>query len=223
MKTGVLHEILVRAIPFLLSWLLRLWFMTCRVQVHGTGNREAVVGKQRAVVAIFWHYSLIYVFYHLRRDSAAVVVSASEDGEYIARLAHNLNFETIRGSRNRGGMRALKEMLRYLGEGENLGVVADGSQGPPRVVQSGCILVASKTGSPILPMAWSASRCFTFNSWDRTAIPQPFSRIDYHYGEPLEVPKGLDDDGIEHYRLVLENRMNDLYHKAWKRYDRDGH
>jgi lysophospholipid acyltransferase (LPLAT)-like uncharacterized protein len=223
MKTGVLHEILIRVIPLLSNWLLRLWFATCRVHVHGTENREAVADKGSGVIASFWHYSLLYVFYHLRRDSAAVVVSASEDGEYIARLAHNLNFKTIRGSRNRGGVRALKEMLRYLKQGENLGVVADGSQGPALVVQSGSILAASQTGSPILPMAWSASRCFTFNSWDRTAVPQPFSRIDYYYGEVLEVPKGVDAEGIEHYRLLLESRLNDLYHRAWAKYDRDGH
>lgn len=223
MKTGLLHEILVRVIPFLISWLLRLWFATCRVTVHGAMNREAVEGKKKAVIAIFWHYSLIYVFHHLRRDSAAVVVSASEDGDYIARLAQHLNFKTIRGSRNRGGMRALKEMLQYLRGGENLGVVADGSQGPPLEVQSGSILVASKTGSPILPMAWSASHCFTFKSWDRTAIPKPFSRIDYYYGKPLEVPSNLDNDSLESYRLELENRLNDLYRTAWSRYNRDGH
>ena len=154
MKSGWIHQVMIRVIPFILAWILRFWFMTCRVSVHGAENRETVDRMQKAAIALFWHYSLVYVFYQLRTDSAAVLVSASEDGEYIARLAHNLNFETIRGSRNRGGMRALKEMLSYLRRGGNLGVVADGSQGPPLVVQAGAILLASKTGSPILPMVW---------------------------------------------------------------------
>ena len=223
MKSGWLYEIMVRVVPFTLAWVLRCWFMTCRVTVHGEGNRERVLEMQKGAIAIFWHYSLVYVFYQLRADSAAVVVSGSEDGEYIARLAHHLNFETIRGSRNRGGMRALKEMLAFLRKGDNLGVVADGSQGPPLVVQGGAIMVASKTGSPILPMVWSASSYFTFGSWDRTAIPKPFSHIHYHYGEPMLVPAGLDSDGIENCRRDLEDQMNEMYRTAWSQFNRQEH
>ncbi len=223
MKNRFVHALSVRVFPFLLAWLLRCWFATCRVKVHGSLHRTAAVSREKAVIAIFWHYSLVYVFYHLIKDSAAVLVSASEDGDYIARLAHHLNFTTIRGSRNRGGMRALKEMIQCLKQGRHLGIVADGSQGPPLVVQSGAILLASKTGSPILPMAWSASSYMRFKSWDRTAVPKPFSRIDFFYGEPFWVPPGLAADSIEEYRLKLEEEMIHLYQKAWLQYNRDGH
>ena len=152
-----------------------------------------------------------------------MLVSASEDGEYIARLAQCLDFHTVRGSSNRGGLRALKELLSYLESGCHVGMVADGSQGPPLVAQAGSILLASKSGSPILPIAWSASRSFSFNSWDRTCIPLPFAKIDFFYGEPMSVPEQISKEEIETYRLMLEENMNKLYKKAWARHGRESH
>jgi lysophospholipid acyltransferase (LPLAT)-like uncharacterized protein len=72
-------------------------------------------------------------------------------------------------------------------------------------------------------MVWSAERYFTIRSWDRTVIPKPFARIDYFYGEPLLVPADLKSDGIEEYRLLLEQRLNALYAEAWGQYSKDEH
>ena len=223
MKKGkLLYNISVTVLPFLISLLLRLWFATCRKKEHGLENRRQVV-QNTSAIAVFWHYSLLYVFYHLRKDRAAVLVSPSEDGEYIARLAHCLNFDTVRGSSNRRGLRALKELLAYLNNGGNAGIVADGSQGPARVAQAGVIMLASRTGSPILPMAWSASDYIRFKSWDRTAVPKPFSKIDFHYGEPLWIPPRLRFPALEKYRQALEASLNDVYHRAWSQHGRKSH
>ena len=221
-KRSFLYRLSVYILPFLISVMLRLWFATCRIHEHGSDNR-AQVDRGTSIIAVFWHYSLLYVFYHLRKDKAAVMVSASEDGEYIARLAHCLKFDTIRGSSNRRGLLALKEMLAYLDGGGNAGIVADGSQGPPQVVQAGSILLASKSRAPLLPVTWSASRSYAFNSWDHTCIPKPFSRIDFFYGKPVEVPEGLDRQHIEHYRKRLEDEMNDLHKRAWSLYGKEKH
>ncbi|MGI9538172.1 MAG: lysophospholipid acyltransferase family protein [Desulfocapsaceae bacterium] len=222
MKKNFIYRTSVTVLPFLISVLLRLWFATCRIKEHGLENRQQV-DKGNSLMAVFWHYSLVYVFYHLRKDRAAVLVSASEDGEYIARLARCLNFDTVRGSSNRRGLLALKELLAYLDKGGNVGMVADGSQGPPLVLQAGSILLASRSGSPILPIAWSASKAFTFNSWDHTCIPKPFSRIDFFYGKPMLIPAGIDRHEIEQYRTRLEEELNDLYRAAWAHYGKEKH
>ncbi len=223
MKNEKAHKILVKVIPFFVAWLLRLWFSSCKVREHGSEFRKESENLGEGCIATFWHYSLVYVFFHLRKLSGTVLVSASEDGDYIVELARNLNFSTVRGSRNRRGLRALKELMDCLRRGESTGLVADGSQGPALVVQGGSILLASKTGCPILPLTWSASCCITFKSWDRLAIPKPFSTIDFYYGEPLFVPPGADSDTIEKYRLILENKLNNLYRKAWESYGKTKH
>ena len=42
-----------------------------------------------------------------------------------------------------------------------------------------------------------------------------FFKDRFFYGEPLFVPQKIKSDEIEKYRMILENRLNDLYTKAW--------
>lgn len=223
MTEGLLNSLLVRVAPWTLALLLRLWFATCRVRVHDEKNFRNPKLTGKPIIASFWHYSLLFQLYFMRGQKATVMVSASRDGEYIARLAGHFGFQAARGSRNHKGVEGLKTLFRAVRAGTSCALVADGSQGPPLVAQPGAILLASRSGLPIVPMMWSADRYFTVRSWDRTAIPKPFSRIDFAFGEPLEVPSGLSGEGIEEYRRLLEQRLNELYVTTWRRYGRDLH
>ncbi len=175
------------------------------------------------VIAGFWHFSILYLFHHLRSFSATVMVSASHDGEYIAKIANLLGLKTVRGSSNRRGVRALKMLIGELLKGSNAGIVADGSQGPALQVQPGMILLASKTGRSILPMTWSASHYITFKSWDKTVLPLPFSCIYMYYGQPFYVPEKISSDQVEQYRQQLEVIFKDLYSQAWNEVGKKQH
>ncbi len=204
-----------KVIPQLAVWIIKIWFSTCRITIHGQAERDKLDALSQPIIGVIWHYCIIGIFYIMRKEPLVALVSASNDGDYIAELVKKLGYITVRGSRNTGGTRALKGLLRHLRDGKNLAIVADGSQGPPHIAQAGAILLASKTGAPILPMLWSVSRYFTVNSWDRTVLPYPFAKIDFFYGKALMVPKGLDSEGIESYRLKLEERLKLLNEKAW--------
>ena len=201
--------------PPVAATVLRAWFATCRLRVHGRERMEEAVREHGAAIAAFWHYSFLYLFYHLRAYSAAVMVSSSRDGEYIARLARQFNHLPVRGSSNQRGFRALREMVELMHRGSSAGIVADGSQGPARRAQSGAILMASKSGRPILPMAWATDRAIAFNSWDRTLLPKPFATIALHHGEPMLVPARLTHAEVEVHRQELEQRLNTLYDEVW--------
>ena len=215
MKDGFWYRVSLSVVPFVFVWLTRIWFFTCRIKTHGQSYRDQINSRQVPVVATFWHYSFMFVFYYLRKDSAVAMVSASKDGEYISRVARKLGHETVRGSRKKGGMQAIKALIRHMRAGKNAAIVADGSQGPALVVQAGCIVLASRAGAPVLPMVWSCNRYKRFGSWDGTVLPYPFSRVDFFYGEPLDVPAKIKSEEIEKYRLILEQRLNDLYDEAW--------
>jgi len=223
MTEGRLNNLLLRTVPWTVAWLMRVWFRSCRVTIHNEENCFKAEEKDKKGIASFWHYSIVYILYHMRKYSATAMVSASKDGEYIARLAETFGFETVRGSKNNKGVEGLKAMLRAILNGSSAAIVADGSQGPPRIVQAGTLLLASRTGAPIIPMVFSASNYFTINSWDRTIIPKPFSRIDFYYGEPLYIPAKVKPEALEQYRLHLEERLNELYGKAWGRYGKRVH
>lgn len=223
MTDGVLNTFLLRVVPVSLALLMRLWFSTCRVRVHNPENFPNPKKTGKPVIASFWHYSIIYLFYFVRGHRVTAMVSASRDGEYIARLGKQFGYAAARGSRNNKGVEGLKALFRAIRNGDNCALVADGSQGPPRIAQPGAILLASRSGAPVVPMVWSADRYFAVRSWDRTVIPQPFSRIDYYYGEPILVPADIKADGLEEYRLLLEQRLNALYAEAWGQYNKAEH
>ncbi len=215
MADSFFYKISLSVLPGLFSGLSRLWFGSCRVTVSGEEYLQEFVSCGGGI-ATFWHYSIFYLFYHLRSFPAAIMVSASKDGEYIARLLELQGHTPVRGSANRRGVSGLKRLLREVRSGKNAGIVADGSQGPPRRAQAGAVLLASRSGRPILPMVWSCSKTIVFNSWDKTVLPLPFSRIFFYYGEPMFVPDKIKGDEVEEYRLELEKRLNCLYDKSQK-------
>ncbi len=218
----LLYKCSLAVVPRLVVGLINIWFATCRVTIRGDAAMRECIAHDTGIAA-FWHYSFLYFFYYFRKYPAAVMVSASRDGEYIARLAQVMGHVPVRGSSNRGGVKALRTMIDLLQQGRNSAIVADGSQGPARRAQAGCILMASKSGKPIFPMAWATDRALTFNSWDRTVVPLPFARIALHHGGPLHVPPSLSSVEIEAYRLELEQRLNVLYDAAWQEIDRPPH
>ena len=208
--------------PRLYVGLTALLFGSCRLQIRGRENLEKALAEGAAVVP-FWHYSVFYMLYHLRQYPGVAMVSASKDGEYIARVAELLGFETVRGSANRFGVRALKGMVDHVKQGKNAGIVADGSQGPALKVQPGAIMLAAKSGSPILPIVWAVKRYKAFNSWDRTILPMPFSPMVLQYGDLIHVEPRLTSDLVEEYRQQLETAMNTMYRQLWDEFGRNGH
>lgn len=220
MADSLSYKISLYVLPRLFAGLSRLWFGSCRLTVSGGEHLQEVVSCGGGI-ATFWHYSIFYLFHHFRSFPAAIMVSASKDGEYIARLIELQGHTPVRGSANRQGVSGLKHLLREVRAGRNAGIVADGSQGPPRKAQSGAILLASRSGRPVLPMVWSASRKIVFKSWDRTVLPLPFSRIFFYYGKPLFVPDKIKGDEVEKYRLELEKRLNCLYDRSQETSERN--
>lgn len=218
----IFRNIALALVPHLYVGLSRLWFSTFRVTIRDEPYIYEAQ-KQGAVIVPFWHYSILYIFHHVRHYPGVALVSASRDGDYIARIAELQNFETVRGSSNKQGMQALKKLLRAMKAGKHVGIVADGSQGPARRFQPGAVFLASKTGAPLLPIVWAAERYITFASWDRTILPYPFSRIIVRYGKPIFLSKNLDAKDIEQHRLKLENTMNTLYHQVWAEFNMKQH
>lgn len=215
-KKNLGYRISLALAPFIYKIISKFLFPSCRIEVLGRENCDELARTGQPYIATFWHHGLFYITALDCTLPWAGMVSASADGEYIARILESLGFETIRGSRNRQGMAALKGLISVVKEKrKNVAIVADGSQGPPLVAQAGAVLLASKTGAPIVPCGWAADRYIAFNSWDRTVLPKPFSRVVVRMGAPLFVPPDLKSAGIEEYRLEFQKRLKDNYDAVW--------
>jgi hypothetical protein len=78
-----------------------------------------------------------------------------------------------------------------------LGVTPDGPRGPRRKLQAGVLLIAQRSGMPIVPVAMNALRQREMSSWDRFQIPYPWTRLVVATGPPIRLPDELDPSQLE--------------------------
>ncbi len=186
-----------------------LWLATCRLTEIDGHHWMQLVEARRPLVLALWHHSLIYALYRFRRVRCAIMVSASRDGELVAGALKRWGQIPVRGSSNRHGVRALRQMARLMCQGGLPGgIVADGSQGPAFKAQPGALFLAREARCPIVPMGMHVHPCYRFRSWDRTMLPLPFSRVWMAYGEPMVVEGELRGKGLEIALQRLENGLN---------------
>jgi lysophospholipid acyltransferase (LPLAT)-like uncharacterized protein len=50
-------------------------------------------------------------------------------------------------------------------------------------------------------------RPWVLRSWDGFRVPRPFARVWISYGDAVHVPAGLDEAGVEVWRLRLEEAL----------------
>ena len=102
------------------------------------------------------------------------------------------------------------QMIRAMAQGYIIAVIVDGPKGPRRKFQFGAVYLASRTGLSIAPIGFGFSRCWRAKSWDRFAIPLPFSRVRCVSSHPVHVPPGLSAAELEPYRQTVEDLMNHI-------------
>jgi lysophospholipid acyltransferase (LPLAT)-like uncharacterized protein len=207
------RRLLVRiAVP-----LLKLWFSTCRVRFVGKPYHDAYILGERSIVGATWHRYTIFLVWFFRLQHPMILFSRSRDGELIARFAERLGVVPVRGSSSRGGSAAFREMLQFLaGPGpRKVATVLDGPRGPRFVAKKGMILLACKTGLPLVPFVMSARPALTLKkTWDRTLIPLPFSRVVVLYGKPWTPVGQVSKNTLESLREEVESTLNRMREAA---------
>jgi hypothetical protein len=195
----------------LIALFIKLLMLSCRVcKVEGDEKqREALERSGGRAVYATWHQRMPYHFHYFGSRHVTMMISQSRDGEYAARIAQWLGFKNVRGSSTRGGSRALRAIIDEIKSGEIGGMLADGPLGPARVAKIGSVIMARDAEAPLIPVLWGADRCWVLNSWDRYLIPKPFARVVIHYAQPILVPASAAGEGLEKYRKLFEDRLND--------------
>ena len=132
-----------------------------------------------------------------RRAGGVALTSSSRDGELIAQFLSRFGIGPVRGSATRGGSTAIRELVRALRRGHDVGITPDGSRGPCYEIQPGLVLLAQLSGRRILPISFEYANAWRTRSWDRFFIPKPFSRVTFVVGEPFAVQKTVTPEAFE--------------------------
>jgi lysophospholipid acyltransferase (LPLAT)-like uncharacterized protein len=190
---------------------------TYRVQtVIGAEIADRIIAdKSRIYAPCYWHQHHVLCSNLLRQwinrgFRTCFLVSASVDGDVPARVARSWGAEVIRGSANRTGALALRDMQKMMKQGYSIVTTADGPNGPKYEFKAGTVLMARIGDVPMIPIACAAENAWYLRRWDDFMIPKPFSRIVLAIGEPIAVPKNMPLNEIEKYRLEMQYAINAL-------------
>jgi len=204
------QRLTIRAAGFAFYVLIKFVGWTLRWQVDGLENLETVYRSGRLPIYAAWHDNIFLGTYAFRNRGIVFLTSQSFDGEYIARFLRRFGYGVIRGSSTRGGQRGLVEMIRGMKRGLEMGFTVDGPKGPRHKVKFGVLLLAKKTGNPVVPFTVKASRYWTVNSWDKLQIPVPFSNARLIYCEPIGVPANATSDELAKSLEELQSALDKL-------------
>ena len=189
---------------------IRAWMRTMEYRgMYYDQNLDPMYGCESPRIYVFWHEYIFVPLYLRGHCDLAMLLSKHRDAEVLARVANHLGFDCVRGSTNRGSTSALMD-LRRRGRYMHLTITPDGPRGPRRKLAVGPIYLASRLGLPIVPLGFGIDRPWRMNSWDRFALPRPFSQIRGIVGPEVHVPAGAGRDQLEHYRQGMENLLNDI-------------
>ena len=210
---------LIRAADLVFYVLIKLIGLTAKFEVVGWENHEKAQANGGLPIYCFWHDRIFLTTYWWRNRRIVVMTSRSFDGEYIARFIQRFGYGAVRGSSTRGGVGAVVEMARLMRAGCTTAFTIDGPKGPPYVAKMGAVLLAKKSGHPIVPVTMALAKYWTAPSWDNFQIPKPFTRARVYVAPPIYVASDADESTLNAKRDELQSVLDDLTKRSieWRR------
>ena len=202
---------LIRAADLAFFVLIKLIGRTVKFEIEGWENWEAASVQGKIPIYTFWHNRIFLSIYFWQRRRIVVMTSQSFDGEYIARFVQRFGNGAARGSSTRGATGAFVEMVRLIRAGCPAAFTIDGPKGPRYVAKMGAVLLAKKTGQPILPFTITAAKFWEAKkTWDRSQVPRPFTRARVDIAAPIYVGPDADDVELDKKRDELQRALDEV-------------
>ncbi|MGZ3773751.1 MAG: lysophospholipid acyltransferase family protein [Pseudobdellovibrionaceae bacterium] len=198
-------------LPIIVFIFYRTLSWTWRVRLIEPDSLKKSLENQNAIVLAHWHGDELALLSVVKRYRIATIASQSKDGELMAKVLKWLGARTSRGSSTRGGVQALKGLLRLVKDGGNCSFAVDGPKGPIYKVKPGVFELSRMIAGPIYAAGVACDRAIYFpKSWNKTFLPKPFAKVIIYWDGPTQpVPRDADPKNPD---LALE--LEALLHRA---------
>jgi lysophospholipid acyltransferase (LPLAT)-like uncharacterized protein len=198
------------------------WVVWAAIRVLGPTVRFEVLGGQHAgrdyrpdqppSVYAFWHRCIFTATWYFRNRNGVLMNTTNFDGQWTRRVIERLGYQTAQGSSTRGGLRGLADMANRMEEqGVDSAFTIDGPRGPRYVAKPGPVMLARRTGRPIVLFHVGLERAWTLEkTWDLFQIPKPFTRAVIVIAPPLEVPEDASREIVEQKHQEMQKMLERL-------------
>lgn len=193
---------------------------TLRYELLGWQHVERCYDAGKRIIYAFWHRSIFSAMWHWRHRRIVVLNTTNFDGQWTRKVVERFGYLTAQGSSSRGGLKGLAVMARRLEEGHDVAFTIDGPRGPRYIAKPGPVMLARRTGCPIVVFHAGLERAHTFEkSWDLLQFPRPFSRGVIAIAPPIHVPPDTTAEQMERKHAEMQKALEDARDaaEAWFR------
>jgi len=208
------EKLLFALAPRIGYWYIRLLRATMRIEFRNREALEAARNHGGQYVLTFWHSRFVMMPYCYPDERLVVLHSQHRDAQLLVGIMKRFGLAQAWGSTTRGGAGGVRDILRRIRQGYDVGITPDGPKGPRRRVQPGVVAIARLAGVAIVPVSFSARPFRRLGTWDGTLLPFPFGRGLFLYGEPIVIPREADDAAQAGFVAKLEQSLDQLTDQA---------
>src|SRR6202158_4421399 len=187
---------------------IRVLGPTLRFEILGSERAERTYSFGNRIIWAFWHRVIIPIAWWARNRGIVVMNTTAFDGQWTRKVIERLGFGTAQGSSSRGGLRGLAVMAQRLAQGLDCAFTIDGPRGPRYVAKPGPVMLARKTGCPVMVFHIGVDRGKTFTkTWDQFLLPMPFARAAILFAPPIYVPPDADQQMLEAKHAEMQREL----------------
>lgn len=204
-------------LPYIVYLFYRTLSLTWRVRLIEPQSLQNALENTSPVVLSHWHGDELALLSIVKRYRLATIASQSKDGELMASVLKLLGAKTSRGSSTRGGVQALKGLLRLVKEGANCSFAVDGPKGPIYKVKPGVFELSRMINAPVYAAGVYCDRAWHFpKSWNKTYLPKPFAKMIIFWVGPMNPVQRETDPRNPDLALELEGLLTQAKAQASK-------
>lgn len=175
------NSFITKFLLYPIGLLFRIWTFSIRFDYKEQNGSKELKDLEGPMILFLWHNRLFLAgewHSRLRKGKTCFgLISASRDGAWLETFYGWAGIRAIRGSQNRRGTQALRDLIKVIKSGHDVGITPDGSRGPKYQAKQGAVALARIARQPLLLLSFEYSRCFKLDSWDEFIIPYPFSKV----------------------------------------------
>ena len=188
--------------------------LTSRINYINISIPQSFWKNNKPFILAFWHSQLMMIgFSWKKKQNVNILASGHSDGRFGAIVGKYFNLNNIQTSKKNKSI-SLKIIFKLLNDNNYIGITPDGPRGPKEIVSEGIIKIAKKSKVPIIPIGFWSSKNFKLKSWDSFLITLPFSKCSFVWNKPLEIPYNIQENQIQHYQKLLQEKINQSVKKA---------
>ncbi|MBL41869.1 MAG: hypothetical protein CMM49_04315 [Rhodospirillaceae bacterium] len=196
---------------FLAAGYIRFVYHSSSWEFIGFDKPSNYISNRKPFIIAFWHGRLLMLPLVWEKNKILhLLISRHNDGELISKTVKYFGLRSVRGSTKKKGVEAIRKMVKFLKNGEWVGISPDGPHGPRMKASVGIAHVSRLANVPVIPLVYSSNKSKILNTWDKFIIPLPFCKGVFIWGEEISAPKSSSENDIENTRQLIEAELNKI-------------